>query len=77
MDALAWSPDGSLLMSGGQDRKVAWWEVATGQALSLLQTQRGYVEAVAWGPDSKLCAAGGQYGEVRGGAGFLAVPFVA
>lgn len=52
---------------------MAWWDAATGQALTLMQTQRGHVEAVAWGPDSRLCAAGGQYGEVRGGQWVRAV----
>lgn len=47
--ALAWSPDGSFLASGGGDSIVQVWNVATGHVVHRLPHQ-GAVFSVAWDP---------------------------
>jgi WD40 repeat protein len=54
--ALAFTPDGRLLVSGSLDLSLRLWEVASGQeVLSFMGHQRG-VAAVAVSPDSRLLA---------------------
>ena len=59
--SLAFSADGSKLVSGDNDGKVVIYEIATGTALHTMQA-RANVWAVAFSPDASLVAAGSQGG---------------
>ncbi len=73
VNAIAWSPDGKRLASGGQDG-VQIWDAATGNQLLAITTgdhllfQRFLVNALAWSPDgTRLVIAGGfGFGTVSG-----------
>jgi len=57
--ALAFSPDGKTLVSGGDDKTIHYWSVATGKALRNVQLP-GIIRALGFSPDGKrLVAAGG------------------
>src|SRR5262249_3713115 len=58
-DALAFSPDGTLLASTGVDRQILVWELATGKLRYRLAGQPCRVPALAFSPDSALLAGGG------------------
>jgi WD40 repeat protein len=55
-DAVAWSTDGKLIASGGQDRIVRVWDPSTGQQLLALGGHARTVSAVAFSRDGKRLA---------------------
>jgi serine/threonine protein kinase/WD40 repeat protein len=54
---VAWSPDSKLLISGGIDKSVRIWEMASREVVRRLQAP-GYINEVAFSPDGELIAAG-------------------
>jgi WD40 repeat protein/serine/threonine protein kinase len=54
--AVAFSPDGKLLASGGSDRTVRLWDASTGECLRTIQAHSASVLAVSFSPDGKLVA---------------------
>jgi WD40 repeat protein len=64
--AVAFSPDGQLLASGGEDETVRLWDPATGEHRHTLTGHTGRVYGVAFSPDRRLLASsGGDYETVR------------
>lgn len=56
--ALALSPDGHLLASGGWDNRVKVWEIATG-ALRWAGQHTNHINSVAFSPDGSVLASSG------------------
>jgi WD40 repeat protein/serine/threonine protein kinase len=56
VNALAFSPDGKALASGGEDRTVKVWDVARGETTATFLGHGGFVYAVAFSPDCKTLA---------------------
>jgi len=63
--AVAFSPDGRLLASGGSDGAVRVWDVATGRELRRLEGHTDSVQSVAFSPDGRTLASGGKDNIVR------------
>jgi WD40 repeat protein len=60
IQALAFSPDGTLLASGGSDDIVSLWDTETGQVRLSLTGHTDGVESIVFSPDSKLVATGSE-----------------
>src|SRR5262249_62311824 len=63
--ALAVSPDGQLLASGGIDRTVRVWDVEDGRERGLLQGHDQQVSGLAFGPDRRTVVSAGMDGTAR------------
>ncbi len=66
VDTVAWSPDGTRLVSGGGDSTVQVWNAASGQ---ILVRYNGHAQAgiyfAAWSPTSKMIATTDPQGPVQ------------
>ncbi len=63
--AVAWSPDGKSLATGGADHLGRLWDAATGKELRKFQEHTTPVEAVVFSPDGRWLATAAQGGFVE------------
>jgi WD40 repeat protein len=63
--SVAFSPDGSILASGGEDRLIRLWRVSDGRLLRLLSGHTEAVSQLVFSPDGTLLASGSRDGTVR------------
>jgi WD40 repeat protein len=63
--AIAFSPDGQTLASGGYDQQICLWDTARGQLQQMLQGYSNQVWSVAFSPDGKTVVSGSGDHRVR------------
>ena len=65
VQAVAFSPDGRLLASGGKDHVLYLWNTATGRLAGALRGATGTIQAIAFSHRGDLIAAGSADGTIR------------
>ncbi|HAD03350.1 MAG TPA: hypothetical protein DEB35_10725 [Desulfuromonas sp.] len=65
IEALAISPDGCHLLSGGFDKNLTLWDVISGACTRVFKKQPSVICAVAFSPDGFLCLSGGEDSTLR------------
>ncbi len=62
--ALAWSPSGEILISGGSDGRLRWWEIQSGECVRVREAHQGTVHALKVSPDGSRLASCGDDGVI-------------
>jgi serine/threonine protein kinase len=60
VDAVAWSPDGTHIVSGSRDTTAQVWRAEGGSSLLTYSGHSDWVRAAVWSPDSTRIASGSQ-----------------
>ena len=58
INTLAFSPDGSILASAGEDKIICLWDVRTGMLLKTLSGHKSLINKVVFSPDGKYLLSG-------------------
>src|SRR5258708_29443542 len=62
--AVTWDPSGELLVSGGSDSMLRWWDVQSGECVRLRQAHQGAIRSLRSSPDGRLLASCGDDGAI-------------
>jgi WD40 repeat protein len=67
VQALAFSKEGAIAMSGGCDGKISWWDAAAEapKPIRTVEAHKGWIRALDVSPDGTLLASGGNDNQVR------------
>src|SRR6266480_376013 len=64
ISALTWAPSGELVVSGGSDGRLLWWDVQSGECVRVQEAHRGMVQALKVSPDGSTLASCGNDGVI-------------
>ncbi|HKV01498.1 MAG TPA: hypothetical protein VJQ26_05200, partial [Ktedonobacteraceae bacterium] len=64
VSAVAWGPSGEVLVSGGSDGMLRWWEVQSRECVQVRQAHQGTVQALKVSPDGRTLASCGDDGAI-------------
>jgi WD40 repeat protein len=65
VSAIAWSPDGDLLVSGDSDGVLRWWDVQSQECVRWQVAHQGTVQSLKVSPDGSRLASCGYDGTIR------------
>jgi WD40 repeat protein len=61
---LAWDPTGSVLVSGGSDGMLRWWDLQHGECVRVHKAHQGAVQSLKSSPDGQKLASCGDDGAI-------------
>ena len=62
---MAWSLRGEMLVSGGSDGRLRWWEIQSGECMQVREAHQGIVQALKISPDGSMLASCGDDGAIH------------
>jgi len=62
---VAWGSTGAVLVSGGSDGMLRWWDVERGQCVQTRQAHEGTVQSLKVSPDGRTLASCGDDGAIH------------
>jgi WD40 repeat protein len=62
--AVAWSPTGTVLVSGGSDGMLSWWDVEREECVRVRRAHQGSVQCLRVSPDGSRLASCGDHGAI-------------
>jgi WD40 repeat protein len=62
--AVAFSPDGARIVSGGRDGTVGVWDLGSGEELARMTGHVGHIYSVNYSPDARRIVSGGKDGAI-------------
>jgi WD40 repeat protein len=65
VSALSWVPSGEVVVSGGSDGRLRWWQVSSGECVRVQEAHQGAVRALKVSPNESLLASCGDDGAIR------------
>ncbi len=65
IDAVAFSPNGTVLASAGQDTEIHLWDPVKGQQRQVLRGHSAPIRTLAFSPDGRLIASAGEDTQIR------------
>ncbi len=64
VQALAWSPSGTQLLSGGSDGVLRWWDLQRGECVRVRKAHQGAIRSLKSSPDGQRLASCGYDGAI-------------
>jgi WD40 repeat protein/transcriptional regulator with XRE-family HTH domain len=64
VSAVTWAPSGELLVSGGSDGMLRWWDVHSGECVRARQAHQGTVQSLKVSPEGSRLASCGEDGAI-------------
>ena len=65
MYALAWSPTGTVLVSGSSDGMLRWWDLQSGECVRVRKAHQGAIQSLKVSPDGRSLASCGDDGAIN------------
>ncbi len=63
--AVAFSPDGTRLVSGSRNWAIKLWDVCSGEEVATLRGHEGVIRSVAFSPDGTRVVSGSDDGTIK------------
>lgn len=63
--ALDWSPRGELLVSGGSDGRLRWWDVPSRECVRMQEAHQGAIQSLRISPDGRRLASCGDNSTIQ------------
>jgi WD40 repeat protein len=65
VNSVVFSPDGQTLASGGEDRTIRLWNIATGELLRTFDKHTDWITTLVFSPDGRILVSGSLGGIIQ------------